>query len=81
MDHVNTQVRHLESLMSKHSLDWGVQPRSNSDGPQPWLGPVEPQSNFPAIVDAPRPSYSNKTPTTQHFSEEAVPGKHEISSE
>ena len=81
IDHVNTQVRHLESLMSKHSLDERMQPRSNNNGPQLRMGPVEHQSDSLAIVDPPRPSYSNKTPKLSILYGEVFPGKHEISFE
>ena len=51
MDHVNTQVRYLESLMSEQSLDGGMQPRSHSANHHPGMGLVELQSDSPAIVN------------------------------
>ena len=45
------------------------------------MGPVEPQSDSPAIVNLPRPTYSNKIPTPSLFSGKEVPGKYEISFE
>ena len=81
MDHVNTQVRHLELFMSKQSLDGGMQPKSNSADHCLGMGPVAPLSNSPGIVESPRPMYSNKTPNHSIFNGEEDPGKHEISFE
>ena len=81
MDHVNTQVKCLESLMSKQSLVGGIQPRSTSADHHLGMGPQDLQSDFPVIVDPPRPTYSNKTPKCSIFSGKGDLGKYEASFE
>ena len=74
IDHVNTQVKHLESLMSKQRLDGGIQSQSTSANHHQGMGPQELQSDHPVIVDLPRPTYNNKTPKLSMFSGEEILG-------
>ena len=73
MDHINKQVKHLESLMSK--LRWGNTIKNTSADHHQGMGPQELQSDAPVTVDLPRPTYNNKTPKLSIFSGEETPGK------
>ena len=58
-----------------------VNSNNNMNHCQSRMGPGEPQSEPPAIVDSPKPTSSGNTPKLSVFIWEEVPGKHKNSFE